>query len=336
MMRTIATWGVLLSGVWSLSAFAAEDSGVDFYKGKTMQMVVATGPGGGYDTCARLISKYLESHLPGVTVVVRNVPGAGHIIGANLIYGSKPDGLTIGTFNTGLMYAQIVGQKSLRFDLAKMSWIGKALSDSRVLVTGTNSEYKTFNDIKMSKREVKLAASGVGGNNYNESLMVGRTFKLPFKVIAGYTGSDSNLAIMRGGEIDGFFSGVSSIEPMVKAGRAQYIMQFGNDLPGVPNALDLADSDESRAIARLLNSQSELGRLTAGPPDIPADRLKALRAAYRGVLESEVFLADARKLDLPIVPLYGDEIRDKVIGALDQPPAVKELLVEITSVPATP
>ena len=335
-MRRIVAGSIVSLAFVSASALAADDPAVDFYKGKSLQMIVATGPGGGYDTIARLISKHLETHLPGVTVVVRNVPGAGHIIGANLIYGSKADGLTIGTFSTGLMYAQIVEQKSLRFDLAKMSWIGKALTDSRVLVTGTNSEYKTFQDIKNSKREVKLAASGVGGNNYNESLMVGRTFKLPFKVIAGYTGSDSNLAIMRGGEIDGFFSGVSSIEPMVKAGRAQYIMQFGNDLPGVPNALDLADSEDSRAIARLLNSQSELGRLTAGPPDIPADRLRALRAAYRGVLESEVFLVDARRLDLPIVPLYGDEIRDKVIGALDQPPAVKELLVEITSVPAAP
>lgn len=334
-MRAFTLWGALLACLGASATRAADDPGVDFFKGKTLQMVVATGPGGGYDTCARLISKYLDAHLPGVTVMVRNVPGAGHIIGANLIYGSKPDGLTIGTFSTGLMYAQIVEQKSLRFDLAKMSWIGKALSDSRVLVTGTNSDFKTFQDIQAAKREVKLAASGVGGNNYNESLMVGRTFNLPFKIIVGYTGSDSNLAIMRG-EIDGYFSGVSSIESVVKAGRAQYIMQFGNDLPGVPNALDLANSEDSRAIARLLNSQSELGRLTAGPPAIPADRLKALRTAYRGVLESAAFLADARKLELPIVPLYGDEIRDKVIGALDQPPAVKELLVEITSVPATP
>lgn len=335
MMKAIATWGALLAGVGSASAFAAEDPAADFYKGKSLQMVVATAPGGGYDTYARLISKHLDGQIPGVTVVVRNVPGAGHIIGANMIYGAKPDGLTIGTFSTGLMYAQIVEQKGLRFDLGKMSWIGKASSDPRVLITGTNSDYRTFADIKTSKREVKLGASGVGGNNYNESLMVGRTYKLPIKVIPGYSGSDNNLGIMRG-EIDGYFSGFSSVEPIVKAGRAQYIMQFGNDIPGVPNALDLADNEDARAVARLLNSQSELGRLTAGPPDIPADRLKVLRAAYRGVLESEAFLVDARKLDLPIVPLYGDAIRDKVVEALDQPPAVRELLKEITSVPAAP
>jgi tripartite-type tricarboxylate transporter receptor subunit TctC len=262
---------------------------------------------------------------------VRNVPGAGHIIGANMIYGAKPDGLTIGTFSTGLMYAQIVDQKGLRFDLAKMSWIGKASTDPRVLVTGTNSAYKTFQDIKNSKQDVKLGASGVGGNNYNESLMVGRTFKLPVKVIPGYTGSDNNMGVMRG-EIDGFFSGFSSVEPLVKAGRAQYIMQFGNDIPDVPNALNLADNDDARAVARLLNSQSELGRLTAGPPDIPADRLAALRKAYRGVMESKDFLAEARKLEVPIVPMYGDEIRDRVVEALAQPPAVRDLLKEITSV----
>ena len=329
-MRMLVAVGAALITTAPMPAFA---DGADFYNGKSLTMVVATGPGGGYDTYARLISKHLDAHLPGVTVVVRNVPGAGHIIGANMIYGAKPDGLTIGTFSTGLMYAQIVDQKGLRFDLAKMSWIGKASTDPRVLVTGTNSAYKTFQDIKGSKEEVKLGASGVGGNNYNESLMVGRTFKLPVKVIPGYTGSDNNMGVMRG-EIDGFFSGFSSVEPLVKAGRAQYIMQFGNDIPDVPNALNLADNDDARAVARLLNSQSELGRLTAGPPDIPADRLSALRKAYRGVMESKDFLAEARKLEVPIVPMYGDEIRDRVVEALAQPPAVRELLKEITSVKA--
>ena len=329
-MKTLVVLGSALLGFCPLSAFADD---ADFYKGKTLTMVVATGPGGGYDTYARLVSKHLDTHLPGVTVVVRNVPGAGHIIGANMIYGAKPDGLTIGTFSTGLMYAQIVDQKGLRFDLGKMSWIGKASTDPRVLITGTNSGYKTFQDIKDSNRDVKLGASGVGGNNYNESLMVARTFKLPIKVIPGYTGSDNNMGIMRG-EIDGFFSGFSSVEPLVKGGRAQYIMQFGNDIPDVPNALALADNEDARAVARLLNSQSELGRLTAGPPEIPADRLRALRAAYRGVMESESFLVDARKLDLPAVPMYGDDIRDRVVDALAQPPAVRDLLKEITAVKA--
>ena len=330
MSKTLVALGVTLLGAFPLSAVADD---ADFYKGKTLTMVVATGPGGGYDTYGRLIAKHLDAHLPGVTVVVRNVPGAGHIIGANMIYGSKPDGLTIGTFSTGLMYAQIVGQNGLRFDLGKMSWIGKASTDPRVLITGVNSGYKTFQEIKDSKREVKLGASGVGGNNYNESLMVGRTFKLPIKVIPGYTGADNNMGVMRN-EIDGFFSGFSSVEPLVKQGRAQYIMQFGNDIPNVPNALDLADNEDAKAVARLLNSQSELGRLTAGPPDIPADRLRALRAAYRGVMESEAFLAEARKLDLPTVPMYGDDIRDRVVEALAQPPAVRELLKEITAVKA--
>ncbi len=327
-MRKLVALSAALIGSLPVAAWAAD---ADFYKGKTLTMVVATGPGGGYDTYARLVSKHLDTQLPGVTVVIRNVPGAGHIIGANLIYSSKPDGLTVGTFSTGLMYAQIVGQNGIRFDLGKMSWIGKASTDPRVLITGTNSEYKTFQDIKNAKREVKLGASGVGGNNYNESLMVSRTYKLPIRVIPGYTGSENNLGVMRG-EIDGFFSGFSSVEPLVKGGRAQYVMQFGKDIPDVPNALDLADSEDAKAVARLLNSQSELGRLTAGPPEIPADRLAVLRKAYRGVMESESFLAEARKLDLPAVPMYGDDIRDRVVEALAQPPAVRDLLKEITSV----
>src|SRR5690348_18440691 len=154
-MRKLVALSAAFAGLLPAAAWAAD---ADFYKGKTLTMVVATGPGGGYDTYARLVSKYLDGQLPGVTVVIRNVPGAGHIIGANMIYGAKPDGLTIGTFSTGLMYAQIVGQNGIRFDLGKMSWIGKASTDPRVLITGTNSEFKTFQDIKTAKRDVKLGA----------------------------------------------------------------------------------------------------------------------------------------------------------------------------------
>lgn len=322
-----------LAGATVLATDAAEAAGADDFKGRTVTYIVATAPGGAYDGYGRLTARYMEKYLPGSTFVVVNRPGAGHMIGTNMIYAAKPDGFTMGTFNMGVMYSQLVGVKAAQYDLGKMSWIGKASTDPRVLITGTNSEFKTFQDIKHAKRDVKLGASGVGGNNYNESLMVSRTYKLPIKVIPGYTGSENNLGVMRG-EIDGFFSGFSSVEPLVKGGRAQYIMQFGNDIANVPNALDLAESEDAKAVARLLNSQSELGRLTAGPPEIPADRLTVLRAAYRGVMESQAFLAEASKLDLPAVPMYGDDIRNRVVEALAQPPAVRDLLKEITAVKA--
>ena len=133
----LAGVALLLTGA-SAAATAAE-SAQDFYKGKTISYIVATSPGGGYDTYGRLVARYMNKYLPGSKIIIRNLPGAGHVIGANTIYASRPDGLTIGTFNTGLIYLQLLHESGVRFDLAKMSWIGKAASDTRVLVLSKSS-----------------------------------------------------------------------------------------------------------------------------------------------------------------------------------------------------
>ena len=131
-----------------LAAGAAQaQTGADFFKGKTVTYIVATAPGGGYDLYGRLIAEYMQRNLPGSTFVVKNIPGAGHMIGTNTIYASKPDGLTIGTFNTGLIYNQLIQAEGVKFDLTKMSWIGKAASEPRVFVVGAQSPIKTFEDL---------------------------------------------------------------------------------------------------------------------------------------------------------------------------------------------
>src|SRR6476661_6299525 len=113
---------------------AQAQTGADYFKGKTVTYIVSTGPGGGYDLYGRLVAEYMQKYLPGSTFVVKNVPGAGHMIGANTIYASKADGLTMGTFVTGLIYNQLIHAEGVRFDLTKMSWIGKAASEPRTFV----------------------------------------------------------------------------------------------------------------------------------------------------------------------------------------------------------
>src|ERR687898_2080702 len=125
--------GAVAAAVLAAGAAQAQ-TGADFYKGKTVTYIVATAPGGGYDTYGRLVAEYMQKYLPGSTFVVKNMPGAGHVIGANAIYASRADGLTIGTFNTGLIYNQLIGLEGVRFDLTKMSWIGKASSEPRVIM----------------------------------------------------------------------------------------------------------------------------------------------------------------------------------------------------------
>src|SRR6185503_11645039 len=136
--RLNAALPALLAAVFASSPAPAQN-GADFYKGQTVTYIVATAAGGGYDLYGRFVAEYMQKYLPGSTFIVRNVPGAGHLVGTNTIYAAKPDGLTIGTFNTGLIYNQLIGLEGVKFDLTKMSWIGKASSEPRVLVIAQQS-----------------------------------------------------------------------------------------------------------------------------------------------------------------------------------------------------
>jgi len=298
---------------------------MDFFKGRNMTWIVSTGPGGGHDFYARLVSRHMEKYLPGATIVVKNVPGAGHIIGANMVYAAKPDGLTVGSFSTGLVYGQIVGMNGIQFDLGKMSWIGKASSDPRVMMVTKKSPYKTLADMQKSDRPVVFVASGVGGGSYNEAHMVGRAFNFPYKVLTGYAGNDGHMSMLRG-ESDAAMDGSETSMVLVDRGDAFLMLQFGKEIPNVPDGADFATTEEAKTISALLEAQSVLARIAAGPPDIPAARLESLRTAYRNTLEGPELRADAQKAKRSVIPLYGDEVTRLIRASLAQPPEVVELL----------
>src|SRR5680860_899054 len=133
---------------------AAEDK--PWYEGETITLVVTTKPGGGYDTYGRMVAKYMEEYLPGSTIIVKNVPGAGHIIGVNEIYASEPDGLTFGIFNSAMPLAQLTNQEGVKFDLSKMSWLGGAATTRYSWIMGKNSPYQSVEDVQKAEEEVVL------------------------------------------------------------------------------------------------------------------------------------------------------------------------------------
>lgn len=163
---------------WLAAGTAQAQTGADFFKGKTVTYIVSTTPGGGYDLYGRLIAEYMQKYLPGSTFVVKNVPGAGHIVGANTIYASKPDGLTIGTFVTGLIYNQLIQAEGVKFDLTKMSWVGKAASEPRVFAITTQTPVKTFDEFRNYKGTLNFATSGIGSASYVEITSLTNILKL--------------------------------------------------------------------------------------------------------------------------------------------------------------
>ena len=324
--RLLSLAGALVASAM-FAAPASAQSGADFFKGKTITYIVATSPGGGYDTYGRLVAEYMQRHLPGSTVMVRNMPGAGHMIGANAIFAAKPDGLTIGTFNTGLIYNQLIRQSGVRFDLDRMSWIGKAANDARVVAIAQQSPIKTYQDLAAQTQPVNFAAAGIGSAAYVETVMLTAALKLPIKILTGYNGNDDMLA-MRRGEVIGTISARSTWDPFVRNGYARYIAQIGGDQKDVPQLAALVTDPGAKALIALIQTQCDVSRLTAGPPDIPPDRLAALRTAFRMAMEDKELLAKTEKLGLPIEPAYGDTVLRMVKEALNQSPETIALLAE--------
>ena len=295
-----------------------------FYKGKVINYIVATKPGGGYDAYARVIGKYMQKYIPGTTVIVKNLPGAGHIIGANETYLAKPDGLTIGTFNTGLIYSQILKQPGIRFDMTKYNWVGKASSDQRVLVVGNKSPYHSIRDIMASKEPVKMAASGVGSSAYNETILTAAALGANnLKAVAGYLGREGEMAIMRG-EVAGTSAAYTGLVGFIKAGECRVLLQIGlkkhKDLPNVPLASELKGiSPRGKALFDLIVAVNELGRLTGAPPNVAPARIQVLRDAYRKTLTDPEFKKEMDKMDLDLEPGFGDEVTKMMKSAINQP-----------------
>ena len=332
LLRTsaLAAAGLVLAGIGANPAAAAD--GADFYKGKTVTYIVATGAGGGYDFYGRLVSKNMQKYLPGSTFVVKNVPGAGHIIGANQVANAKTDGLTIGTFNTGLIFAQLLQRKGVKFDLGKMTWVGKAASDPRVIMVAAQTPIKTLDDLKTTKTTVRFSSSGVGSSGYNDTMMLAKALGWNMKLILGYRGTDSELA-MRRGEIDAAVGSLSSAELFVKNGYGRFVAQIGGKpAAGAPMLSTVVTDKNSKAIAALIGSQADLARFTAGPGGIPADRAAALVAAFKKSMEDKELIGQAEKTGRPIEPLYGEDVAKAVREALDQPPEIIAMVSEILNI----
>lgn len=308
-----------------------------FYEGKTINYIIATSPGGGYDAYGRLIGQHLAEVLEADKVIFQNLPGAGHIIGANTLFASEPDGLTIGTFNTGLIYAQLLQQEGIRFDLRQFSWIGKAASDARAIVLSENSGFSSIEDLVANTDRVLFAASGIGSANYTETKLIASALGLNIEMVAGYNGNEGEMAMMRG-EVVGQVASTASLHGFIDAGNGFYAAYIGGGRK--PQAIDYAIDDNGRSIISLIDANSNLGRLTAAPPGVPQEVIEELRDAYMKVLTDPAVLAEAEKMGLPIDPARGDVVANMVGAALQQSPESIEIIsgaldVDIPTITAT-
>jgi tripartite-type tricarboxylate transporter receptor subunit TctC len=321
MARGILTAAILGAlSVWAPVQALAQNADADFFRGRTITYIVSTGAGGGYDTYGRLIARNMAKYLPETRIIVRNVPGAGNIIGANSIYVARPDGLTFGTFNTGLLYSQMLEMEGIRFDLSEMSWIGKLADEGRTLVLANNSGFANIEELIVVEETARLASSGIGAASHIETRMLQEMLGLNVRLITNITGGDTQLSMLRG-EVIGALEAASSNADFVANGNGRYVLAIAGEhsgVPGVPQARDFVTDPEYLRLLDLVELIADVGRPTAGPPGIPPGRIEILRDAYMKAATDPELLAQAETLNIPIQPARGDEVATKVSMILDQ------------------
>jgi tripartite-type tricarboxylate transporter receptor subunit TctC len=299
----------------------AQGSVADFYRGKTVTIVIGSTPGGGYDTYARLIARHIGKFIPGnPSVVPSNMPGAGSNVAAAAVYNSLPkDGTQIGAIYASAMLEPLLGDASrIRHDPSKFQTLGSASNEIYTCMVRNDAPVKTLADARTA--EIILGATADGGSTVDFPAILNRFFGTKFKVVRGYAGSREVLLAIERNEVQGAcgltWSVLSTqIPDLFAAGRFRMFLQedmSGNDelnARNIPVAGKLADNAASRQALELFYAQNVLGRPYVMAPEVPAERVNALRQAFMQVLKDPELLADAQKMRVSINPQSGADVQ---------------------------
>lgn len=296
---------VAIAGVMAVSIPAKSwaQSAADFYKGKTIKWIIPYKPGGGYDKYSRVIAPFFEKHT-GARVDIANMPGAGGMKGANEIFSSPKDGLTVGIINGAAMVTnELAGIEGARYKVAEFNFLGRIVADLRVLVTATANKYDTFESLLNATEDVKIGATGLGGSTYVDAVIVGKVFNLKQNVVHGFDSSSDIRAALLRGDVVGMWGSLGSVIKGVKSGDNRIVVQGGQtrsaELPDTPTLYELTeklgDPAKAKEILDSWAALSEVGRPVATPPGVPEDRVAFLRKAFSDVFADADFQAAAKK-----------------------------------------
>jgi tripartite-type tricarboxylate transporter receptor subunit TctC len=334
-MGKVVSGGVAI-GVASailLSAVPTEAQPVaDFYRGKTLRMLIGYGPGGGYDIYGRLIAEFLPRYLPGnPTIIAQNMPGAGSFVAARYIHDVAPkDGTVLGSLAQTLALDSLTNANA-KIDVAKMPYIGRVVANIDTGAALPKTGIKSFEDVRA--KQYNVGASGGGSTTVLFPTALNTYAGAKFKLTRGYNGTIDILLAMERGEVDivGAYGlpGILVSHPgWVHRGEATILYQAAVKrhrlLPNVPTLPELAQSDEGREVLHAAASTGEIGRSILTTPGVPPERLAALRSAFQAMLNDPAFVAACEKRNLMVDGAAGEEIDQIVRETLGLPQALAE------------
>ncbi len=324
-----AAIGLVLAAAVSARAQSVEE----FYKGKTINVVIGYGVGGGYDLYGRLLARHLGKHIPGrPSLVAQNMIGAGSLRAAQYIYSVAPkDGTAIGTFGRTIATTPLLTPAGAQFDGTKFTWLGSITNEVTTCATWHTSPVKTWKDLL--EKEVTMGGEGPGADPDVYALLYRNVFGAKIKLVTGYHGTNDTMLAVERGEVDGLcglsWSTLKSrhLQSMTEK-KLNILIQAAlmkqPELADVPLVTEVTKTREQLQIVKLFLTSQEMARPFAAPPDIPADRKAALIAAFDRTMKDPEFLAEARKLNMDVNPLSAQTMDELIAELYATPKSVLE------------
>ena len=316
-----------------------------YYQGKTLNFIVGSGASTAYDMYGRLLANHINKYLPGnPNIVVQNMPAAGGIVAANYVYGvAKPDGLTIASINPAHYFNQIQGNKEIKFDWTKFTWLASSDKSEHMLYMRADAPYKSMQDIRNAKEPPKCGATGSGTSGHYIPRLLEETLGTKFNLVTGYAGgneidlaTERNELVCRSFTTAAFFAR-EPYHTWRKKNFVRILLQTGRKkdpkLPDVPLYGDLMDeaktADLGRRVATVMLGSGELGRPIVAHPGTPPELTKTLRDAFMKSMADPQLLAEATKLNLEITAVSGEELTKVARDVINQPPEVLDRIRKI-------
>lgn len=320
----------VLAAVLCMTGAASAQDAKPIAGGKNLTMIISYGTGGGYDIYGRLVARHLGNHLPGTPkIIVKNMPGAGGLTGANYLYTVSPkDGSELGVINQNAALGQLIDAQSVKYDARAFTWIGRATSNVEIFYAWHTAKIETIADAEKQQ----IIAGGTGPTSSSETMprIMNQLLGTKFKTVAGYVdGGAVSLALERG-EVDAYVTPWAVLKSTkadwVRNKKIKILVQFTlerhPDLPDVPTSLDLAKNPDDRKVFALFASGSAIGRSITAPPALPTDVTKLLRAAFVTTMKDQALVAEAEKANLELDWLSGEQLQKLVDGLFDVSPEV--------------
>jgi tripartite-type tricarboxylate transporter receptor subunit TctC len=312
---------------------AAGDEVAKFYEGKQVRILIGADPGGPYDSYGRLLGRHLGRHIPGSPlVIVQNMPGATGVIAANYIYNrAQQDGTVIGSLTNMIPLIKVFGEVDSQFDPARFNWIGNLARELYTVSVRAASPVQTLDDAKRMK--VTMGATAPSAMSSLFPRILNKVAGTQFQIVSGYAGLAAVEIAVERGEVDGFAGdswynghGQGMSFNWYRDGTLRTIALVGlkrpPDFADVPLLIDLAQDADTRQLLELFSSPAEIGKPVVVGPDVPAERVTALRQGFDATMADPAFLADASKLSLAIEPISGEQLTVTVKRLMAVPDAV--------------